>query len=366
MPDSAPGSEEAPASQPTDLPLIREFDDRSSLWLLEDPQLLRGLLQILDPHLVERLDFDHARRINRSYIPADLQKEESDLVYAVPFRRRGREVWVYVLLEHQSKPDPLMSLRLYDYMGELWKAQRREWDDQNAPAARRRLRPIIPVVYYTGERRWQAPLSLKQLMDVPAELERFVPDWETLYLNLRETPPETLTQFTSAIGWALRVLQAEAAPLAELERVLQEAMAGLEGLTAEQSGQWLRVAWFLLQLVSQRREERSLVELVLTEARQSKYAERERVETMGMTVAEQWKAEGEAKGKAEGEAKGKAEGRAEAAREMLETVLTERFGPLPAAIQAALAGADAAAMKEWLRRALTAPTLEAVEISTEG
>jgi hypothetical protein len=52
---------------------------------------------------------------------------------------------------------------------------------------------------------------MKRLMDLPPELERFVPDWETLFLNLRQTPPETLTRFASAIGWALRVLQAEKA-----------------------------------------------------------------------------------------------------------------------------------------------------------
>jgi hypothetical protein len=96
MPDPTNDPQDSRGGQPLDVPLIREFDDRSSLWLLEDPMLLRGLLQILDPSLVERLDFAHARRINRSFIPADLQKEESDLVYAVPFRGRGREVWVYV------------------------------------------------------------------------------------------------------------------------------------------------------------------------------------------------------------------------------------------------------------------------------
>jgi hypothetical protein len=139
----------------------------------------------------------------------------------------------------------------------------------------------------TGQRRWSAPLTLRQLMDLSPELERFVPDWETLYLNLRQTPKETLTRFASAIGWALSVLQAEQVPLAEMERVLKEAMAALEGLAPEQSGQWLRVAWFLLQLVSQRREEPSLVEMMLAEAGQSKFGERERVITMGVSVSDQ-------------------------------------------------------------------------------
>ena len=363
MPDPTPDPDASTAEQPLDLPLIREFDDRSSLWLLEDPLLLRGLLQILDPSLVEQLDFEHARRVNRSFIPADLQKEESDLIYTVPFRGEGgQQVWVYVLLEHQSEPDPLMSLRLYLYMGELWNTQRREWEDRRTASAARRLLPIIPVVYYTGEKRWSAPPALKQLMELPEELERFVPDWETLYLNLRQTPPETLTRFATAIGWALRALQAERAPLSELEGVLKETMAGLEGLTEEQSGQWLRVAWFLLQLVSQRREERTLLETVLAEARQSKFRERERVTTMGLTLVEQWKLEG----RAEGEAEGRAEGEAATAREMLETALIARFGPVPEAALRVLAEANAEVLKRWHRLALTAPSLEAVGIIAEG
>jgi putative YhgA-like transposase len=106
MPDLPADVPEPAAGSPhLDLPLVREFNNRSSLWLLGDPENLRGLLQILDSPLVERLDFAHARRINRGFVPADLQEKESDVVYAVPFRGMGgRGVWVYVLLEHQSEP----------------------------------------------------------------------------------------------------------------------------------------------------------------------------------------------------------------------------------------------------------------------
>ena len=39
--------------------------------------------------------------------------------------------------------------------------------------------------------------------------------------------------------------------------------------------------------------------------------------------------------------------------------------PTPLAIRQVLAGADAEAMKEWHRRALTAPTMEAIGILAE-
>jgi len=88
------------------------------------------------------------------------------------------------------------------------------------------------------------------LMDLPIELEPFTPRWETLFFNLHETPAGSLTRLATAVGWALRVLQAEQAPRAEMERVLVEAMSGLAGLAKEQSGQWLRVVWCLVLFAS--------------------------------------------------------------------------------------------------------------------
>src|SRR5208337_3839217 len=120
------GFKSTPSTQPNtpSLEVIREFNDRGTLWLLEDPVHLRNLLQILEPELAARLDIDHAERINRSLIPADLLKQETDLIFRIPFRTDSNEVGVavliYVLLEHQSKPDSLMGLRLFLYLGELW------------------------------------------------------------------------------------------------------------------------------------------------------------------------------------------------------------------------------------------------------
>lgn len=143
-------------------------------------------------------------------------------------------------------------------------------------------------------------------MDQPEHLMRFVPSNETLFLNLRQTPPEMLTRFSSALGWALRALQAERAPLEELERVLREAMAGIEGLSIEQLGQWKRCAWFLMQLVFHRRspsEAPDLMHLVREEAKHSKFHD-ESEESLMQSYAEYLNELGEAKGEARGEING--------------------------------------------------------------
>ena len=301
--------------------IIREFNDRGTLWLLEDPFYLQEFIRILDASLAGELDFTRAQRINRSFIAADLQKLESDLIFRVPYRSGENAVLVYVLVEQQTRPDPLMPLRLYNYCGELWSAQVREWEDTRPPAENRRLHPVIPIVFYTGRESWDQEIALANLMDLPAPLRRFVPAWETLFLNLQQTPPDILTQFSSAVGWALRALQAERAPLEELERILQEAMAGIEGLPAEQLGQWKRCAWFLIQFVYHRRsrsEAPGLMELVRTEANRSKFHDTREEVTM-QSYAEYLNELGEARGEARGEIKGE--------RRMVVRMGTSLFGP---------------------------------------
>lgn len=338
--------------------VIREFNDRGTLWLFEDPQHVRELLMLLEPGVAAQLDFARAERVNRSFVPADLRKLESDLIFSVPRAGAGRrapEILVYVLLEHQSQRDPLMALRLYRYMGQLWDAQCRLWDDARTPSRARRLRPVVPLVLYTGAAAWPQPIRLDALVQAPGALRRFVPEWETLFLNLHATPPEALTGAGAGVGWALRVLQEENAPLEELEGVLRDAMSGLEALPSEHAGQWLRIAWYLLLLIFHRREEAEYTELqqVLHDhARRSQFRHRETETQMALTMAQAVEQRGEARGEVR------------ALRDALRITLTGRFSAVPSHLESALTAADAATLKRWLEAAARAETLAEFEEAT--
>ncbi len=318
MSDSIPGPSPRPSPD-----VIREFNDRGTLWLLEDPAQLHDFLSIVAPSLAARLDFARAQRVNRSLIPADLRKRESDLIFRIPFRggrkQSRREAWVYLLLEHQSRRDAWMPLRFLGYMVQLWELQRREAEDAGTAARRRPLNPVIPVLFYTGRRDWKTSLRLSDLMEAPPELVQFIPDWEMLFLNLHRTPAATLTQVATAVGWALRVLQVEQAPREDLERALREALDGLEGLSEEQSSQWLRVAWFLVLLLFHRREPEEYTELgefIREQADHSKFRMKEEILAMGESMAQLIERRS----------------RAEATRELLLRVLRARFGELPSSL----------------------------------
>ncbi len=107
---------------------IEHFHDRSTRWLLEDHENVRGLIEIIDDTLVTHLEFEQLTPVNRSFIPDNLREQESDLVYTVPFRAgtQTEELLIYILIAHQSTVDVAMGYRVLFYMTQIWDFQRRE------------------------------------------------------------------------------------------------------------------------------------------------------------------------------------------------------------------------------------------------
>ncbi len=68
---------------------IREFADRGTIWLLGSPANLRDLVAMAAKDIADSLEFSRAERVNRSFVPAKLHKQEADLLYRVPFRAGG-------------------------------------------------------------------------------------------------------------------------------------------------------------------------------------------------------------------------------------------------------------------------------------
>ena len=165
---------------------IREFPDKGTKWLLESGENVKGLLQIVASDLVDRLDFSRLEKVNQSFIPDNFREQESDVIYLVPFRSEDvGEVMIYVLIEHQSTPSHVMGFRILFYMVQIWDAQHRGWEAEEVPQSQWRFRPIIPIVLYTGSGKWEAPIRMDVLMDLPEALMRFVPTFDTLFLNVK-------------------------------------------------------------------------------------------------------------------------------------------------------------------------------------
>ena len=101
------------------------------------------LRAVLPAHVVSEVDWPSLRQESGSVVDPELRETESDLLFTARLRT-GRSLLLYVLLEHQSRVDPWMALRMLRYV--VRQAER--WRHEHPESTR--LPVIIPLVMYHG------------------------------------------------------------------------------------------------------------------------------------------------------------------------------------------------------------------------
>ena len=81
---------------------------------MSDLRVAKDLLKAhLPAKLVQQIDWDTLQITNKSYVDRHLKQIFSDMVYKCMLQ--GKEAYIFLLIEHQSTPDPLMPFRVLEY-----------------------------------------------------------------------------------------------------------------------------------------------------------------------------------------------------------------------------------------------------------
>ncbi len=353
--DTPSKSAPEPNPEPYRLPVsvLREFPDRAIRWLLESPDNVKGLLRMAAPDVADRFEVSKLRQAPRSFVQESLRAREADCVLRMPFRSGDgaseHEVWVYILLEHQSDPDPWMAFRLLSYMLALWESERREQEDRGVNQAGRRLSVILPIVLYTGQRPWERLGTIAELMNVPTELASFVPRHDSVFFSASTADPRALTAGGDPLGYMLLLFHLADAPVGQLAQALREVFAGLERLARSgELDRWYRLAWIVVGYIRHRRPPHEVGRLVAAAKDAIEDATRGReVEVMARTSAEELIEKGREIGLIAGK------------REALLRLMRQKFGALPSELETQVTTMnDASRIDDLLLRVLTATSLE--------
>ena len=341
---------------------IEHFPDRSIRRLLQDGVYVRWLVKIIAPEIERYLDFSAITYHQRSFISQALQQRESDVLLSVGFNDETStdELLIYILIEHQSTVDKTMGFRLLSYMMQIWEAQRKEWESSKTPVSEWRLQPILPILFYTGDGRWTAPLSLTAIMDVPEILSRFVPSFDTLFLGVKSTDPEVLTEAGHPLGWLLSVLQREdAEDTSEISEALSAAVSHLAAVDEAFAPQVAEAFRYFVRLIYHRRsvdEREGLIGIIREHIQNEK-----ELETMAQTTAELLIEQGRVEGKVEGRVEGKVEGKQDAVLKILQS----RFQDVPDTLSQKIAEIQSIPkLDTLLERAMIAESLEQIDKET--
>ncbi|MCY4485408.1 MAG: Rpn family recombination-promoting nuclease/putative transposase [Spirochaetaceae bacterium] len=141
------GTAETAVSQPHDKYFQRVFSNE---------QDAASLLRTCVPRpLADTLKWPTLSLLRGRFVDDDWRRNETDMLYSV--ERQGTEtpVLVYVLLEHQSTPDPWLRLRLLGYCVQVWQQWHRTHENDE------RLPLLVPgsCTAPRGSRKWPSTWS---------------------------------------------------------------------------------------------------------------------------------------------------------------------------------------------------------------
>ncbi|QOR71611.1 Rpn family recombination-promoting nuclease/putative transposase [Ruania alkalisoli] len=305
------------------------------------------LAAALAPELAQGLDLAGLRPEPGALVDEELRELYTDLLFST--RLNGDPAHVLVLIEHQSSPDPLMPLRILEYVTRIWRrhlgARRRgrsgQPHDGDGPV---RLPAVVPVVVYQGQRRWNAPDSLEGLYDPAAAevLGSLLPRHEFVLHDL--TGVEVAELLAAPLTPAARLVLAmlmfaprEQHLAAVLERFVDDVMVlAQRARVDEMFGAIMKYAYQVSD--TERDELKSFFDQLGPEAQEA---------YMSTTLER-------------GVAQGRAEGRAEGVARTLTRLLVKRFGPLSLEQTVRIESATLEELDAWADRVLDATSVDDV------
>lgn len=176
-----------------------EDHDSSYRQFFSNPRMIKDLLTgFIREDWVNELDFGQMEAVETSFVSDALRKREADVIWRIKWRNRW--LYVYLLIEMQSRIDPFMALRLASYVSLLYQdlvAQKKLTEEGLLP-------PVLPLTIYNGAPRWSAPTELRDLIaPVPKSLQRYQLQLSYFLLDegrfSKDTLPETPNLVSSLI-----------------------------------------------------------------------------------------------------------------------------------------------------------------------
>lgn len=309
------------------------------------PQVVEALLRgFVHEDWVAHIDLATLEKANNQYVSEELLQRSNDVIWRVQLHlpdSAPQWLYLYLVIEFQSRNDPWMALRLLSYVCLLYQDLIKSGQVRQHGG---KLPPVFPIVIYNGKPKWRASLEMASLVTAPGSLSRWSPRFRYRVLDEGRVPEETLARAPDNLLAHLIALEtcrpdspAVQAATQALGRYFQRFRApAYDSLSRAVMVFYQRVVFAKLDPGKTLEEFRSF----------------EEIEAMYATRIEEWNQQI----RQEGLQAGRQEGR----QDILLRQLTRRFGPLGTPITQRLQQASFAELEQWADNILDARTLEDV------
>ncbi len=300
----------------------------------------------LPSELVAQIDFESLTISKDSFVEKELRSHFSDLLYRVHHSQGN--LYLYLLFEHKSYPDPWVGLQLLRYMVKVWELCRKQ------KPLEKKLPAVIPLVLYHGKKKWHVAQSFRSLIVQDAALfDRYVPDFN---YQLHDLSILDDGQIKGAVVARIILLLLKHIFSPDLRQKLPEILSLLKQVSEKEGV--LEILEVMLRYVVKTTEkyDENDIKAIL---RQSTLEE-DIMETFIDKYIEQGMRQGMRQGMQQGMQQGVQQGMQKEGYKLLTGQLSHRFGDLPDWVRKKIEEADVSLIERWSLNLLSAQTMDDV------
>ena len=293
---------------------INNIHDKLFRASMQYPELAREFLELhLPEDIKNNIDFSSIVVCPNSFIDEELKLLQSDVLFKVLIS--GKETYLYILAEHQSKADPLMALRLMKYMIKIWDF----YCQQSGSKTALPLPVIVPLVFYTGKKQYNAVRTLADLCGKNSEIMRNILQEPYLLIDVNTIPEEKLTSRMWA-GTMEFIMRNQFKQHLDVE--FQKIAYNLNKLALEHHGKLvLELITYIINVDDEHRTIQELMEIMHEQLSPN-------VENEIMSLAEKIRDEGRKEGELRGELRGELKGEIKKSLQIAQAMLDAGSDPV--------------------------------------
>ncbi|MCC2666263.1 MAG: hypothetical protein K0S63_179 [Gammaproteobacteria bacterium] len=229
-----------------------------------------------------------------SYIDDMRQESIADMLFKTIIKEQ--EALLYLIVDHQSRPDKLMPFRILKYSCNIIDQHLKDTTNKSIPL-------IIPLVVYHGKKPWVFSTNINDLVDAPKELVEvyFLKPFKLIDLHRIEDAVIKKNTWAGVVELTLKHIFAK-----DILPYLYDIVGLLQVIKQCNAKNFIETVFTYIIDRGKISDNKVFFELV-----RETFSNETGEDIMTMTIAESLRAEGRAEGKAEGKVEGKAEGKAE-------------------------------------------------------
>ena len=305
---------------------------------MSDPDTVRDFVKSFLPKAVsQRIDPESIKVIDTEKTDRKYRKFYLDL--SVSCRLSGSESEIYIVFEHKSYPDKLTLIQILNYCAVVWETCIRNKEP---------LKPIIPVVFYHGRRKFNLPTDFSDYFEVDDAIRDYLLDFSIVLFDTNQRTDDEILRTCGNMYLAASILA-----MKHIFKDIRSLAPVLRQIVRLDRDRFLMVLEYVIMAKDIKEEE--LEELI-------KDAGGDVMPSLAQKWLEQGRQQGLQQGMQQGIRQGMQQGMLQEAREMVLDALEARFGRTSEQLKPQVARiTDRNKLKEILKMILKARDIKEIE-----